>query len=98
MSLEKMLIERGLEGAVLMTGYDDCAVGVLERFGTPPIIIYDKDKVIAKLVEDGATYHEAEEYYEYNQLGGWHGERTPGFLIPFSLGDAEAIQSDTQQE
>jgi len=29
----------------------------------------------------GSTYDDAIEYYEFNQLGGWHGEKTPGFLV-----------------
>ena len=47
-----------------------------------PIVLYDKDKVIKKLMDDGCeTYEEAVEFYEFNQLGGWHGEKTPGFLV-----------------
>ena len=66
-----------------MTGFDDCVVGVLERFGMGDILIYDRKKVIDKLIsEDPAGSHEdAVEYYEFNQLGGWHGDRTPGFLV-----------------
>jgi len=29
----------------------------------------------------GGTYDDAIEYYEFKQLGDWHGERTPGFLV-----------------
>ena len=72
----------GVEDALTMDGYDDCAVGVLERCATESIVIYDKEKVLEKLMADGCdTYEEALEFYEYNQLGGWHGDRTPGFLI-----------------
>ena len=43
---------------------------------------YDKGKVIQQLMDEGCDSHEeALEYYEFNQLGGWHGDKTPGFLI-----------------
>jgi biotin synthase-related radical SAM superfamily protein len=50
-----------------------------------PIVIYDKAKVIEKLIENGCDdYEGANEFYEFNQLGGWHGDKTPGFLIQVS--------------
>lgn len=65
-----------------MDGFDDCIAGVVERFGQPDIICYDKKKVIAKLVErDGMTAEDAVEFYEFNQLGSWVGESTPCFII-----------------
>ena len=73
-----------------MDGYDDCVVGVLERFGMEAIVLYDKAKVIDKLIEDGCDdYEGAVEYYEYNQLGGWHGDKTPGFLVRLSDANRE---------
>jgi len=81
-SLANQLLDLGVDEALTMDGYDDCVIGVLERFGMEPIVLYDKDKVIQKLMDDGCdSYEGANEYYEYNQLGGWHGDKTPGFLI-----------------
>ena len=82
-SLSDKLMDIGVEDALLMDGYDDCVVGVLERFGMEPIILYDKEKVIEKIMKEspGGSYQEALEYYEFNQLGGWHGDKTPGFLV-----------------
>ena len=85
MSLSDRLEDMGAEkdSMLAMTGFDDCVVGVLERFGMGDILIYDRKKVIDKLIsEDPAGSHEdAVSYYEFNQLGGWHGDRTPGFLV-----------------
>jgi hypothetical protein len=64
-----------------MDGYDDCLVGVVERFRQDSYFIYDKQLVLEKLQKNGMTYEEALEYYEYNQLGAYVGERTPAFLI-----------------
>lgn len=67
---------------IKMDGYDDCIVGIVERFGQDSYFIYDKELVLAKLQEDSSmSYEEALEYYEYNQLGAYVGERTPAFLI-----------------
>jgi hypothetical protein len=74
------LAEQFGDDILLMDGYDDCVVGVVEQFGRPPIVCYDRDKVIRKMVADGMTYEEAEEFFEYNQIGAWVGDRTPCFL------------------
>ena len=63
-----------------MEGYDDCIIGVVERIGLPPLLCYDKDKVIERLKKDGMSYFEALEYFEYNQLGAHLGEYTPCFI------------------
>jgi len=83
------LIENLGDEAVLMDGFDDCIIGVLERFGMDSIVLYDKQKVIEKLMKESSAPDElgdlameqALEYYEYNMLGSWIGERTPGFVI-----------------
>ena len=82
-TLAERLLDLGVEDALVMDGgYDDCVVGVLERFGMESIVLYDKAKVIDKLIEDGCDdYEGAVEFYEFNQLGGWHGDKTPGFLV-----------------
>ena len=66
--------------ALTMDGYDDCIAGVLERFGMEPIVVYDKQLVIKNLMKGGATEEEAYEFFEYNQLGAWMGDGTPGFI------------------
>ena len=65
---------------LLMDGYDDCIVGLMSRFGQPSIVCYDQHKVIKKLVSQGMTHDEADEWFEYNQIGAWMGETTPCFL------------------
>ena len=81
-NLSERLLELGVESALVMDGYNDCVAGILERFGMESIVLYDKDKVIQKLMDEGCdSYEGAVEYYEFNQLGGWHGDKTPGFLI-----------------
>lgn len=69
----------GEEGLLVMDGFDDCIVGVGQRF-TDHFVVYDFKKVIARLMEDGLTEEEAIEFHEFNQLGAWVGPRTPVFL------------------
>ena len=65
--------------ALKMDGYDDCIMGLCHQFGRPPVIAYDRDKVIKKLMKD-MTWEEAEEYFEFNQIGAYMGEHTPVFI------------------
>jgi|TARA_R100000049_G_C1932786_1_gene76646 hypothetical protein len=61
--------------------YDKCVVGVVEMFGRPPLVCYDKQMVLDTLVEHGIENpEEALEYFEFNIIGAWVGESTPVFL------------------
>lgn len=61
-------------------------VGIVEQFGRPPIRCYDLDKMFAAYQQDGMTYEEAVDHYEYNVRGAWAGEYTPCFIrAPFDL-------------
>ena len=81
-TLAERLLDLGVESALIMDDYDDCVIGVLERYGMENIVLYDKEKVIQKLIDDGCdSYEGAVGFYEFNQLGGWHGDKTPGFLV-----------------
>lgn len=81
MSVRQQLIDWYGEDMTMMDGYDDCIVGVCTRFGQPPIVAYDRGKVIQKLMmDDGMEYEEAEEFFAFNQLGAWAGEQTPCFI------------------
>jgi hypothetical protein len=65
---------------IIMDGYDDCIVGICERFGQEPIVAYDKTKVLSKLKESGLNEEEALEFFEFNQIGSWLGKTTPCFI------------------
>lgn len=73
-----------------MIQYDDlepCKVGVVYRFGQPPILCYDYHKVIAQYMADGMTEEEAVEHFDFNVIGAWVGETTPCFLDLHPLWD-----------
>ena len=71
-------INEHAEGAVLLTGFNDCIVGVVEEFGGNRVL-YSKEKIIQKLMED-MSEEEAYEYFDYNIIGGYFGDQNPVFL------------------
>jgi hypothetical protein len=83
MTVRELVDEYAAEDPELlqMVGFEDCVAGICVRFGQEPILIYDKQKVIAKLMAGGLDEEEAEEYFGFNQIGAWMGDRTPAFLI-----------------
>ena len=81
-----------------MDGYDDCIVGIVERFGSPPIVCYDRDQVLEKLGKDGMSRDEAEEFFEFNQIGAWVGEETPCFLTQMNRGEIETYFSNEGED
>lgn len=55
-------------------------IGYVERAGMQPQILLDRKKCIGVLVEEGMSWEEAEEYFEFNTLGSFMGdEGTPCF-------------------
>jgi hypothetical protein len=70
--------------ALVMDGFDDCIEGMCFQYGKPPVIAYNKQKVLQKLMDGGIeTLEGAEEYFEFNQLGAYVGEHTPVFIETF---------------
>ena len=65
---------------LIAEGFDEAIIGVGERAGCTPILVYDREKCLAILMLDGATLEEAEEHFELNVLGAWVGESTPIFV------------------
>jgi hypothetical protein len=88
-----MSIEINEEDELLsMDGYEDCIMGIVEQCGKPPILCYNKILMIQKMMDEGASHEEAEEYFDYNQIGAYVGESAPCFLTPMSLGDLLSLE------
>lgn len=67
--------------ALTADGFDDAVIGVVTRFGMDPVVLYDTDKCLAKLMEGGTSYEDAVEHFEFNTLGAWVGPYTPAFAM-----------------
>lgn len=74
------VIAEGHPDALKMDGFDDCILGICSQFGRPPVIAYDREKVIKRLMKDGMDREGAEEFFEFNQIGAYMGEYTPVFI------------------
>lgn len=66
--------------ALLADGFDEALIGICNRYGQPSLAAYDYEKCIKILMQDGISYEEAKEYFEFNILGAWVGEGTPVFI------------------
>ena len=67
------------EGLLFADGFDEAIIGVAERIGMEPVVAYDTNKIIEILSRE-MTEDEAVEYFEFNILGAYMGERTPVFV------------------
>lgn len=61
-------------------GYEDCILGVAEKFGGPPVAALDLEKMLQKMQQDGMTEEEALEFFEFNILGAYVGPETPVYI------------------
>lgn len=69
------------EGAVKLTDFESAIVGVVMEFGNGPRILYSTPKILEILQQkNNMSYSEAEEYFDYNIIGGHFGEQNPVFL------------------
>jgi hypothetical protein len=59
--------------------YDDAIIGVMERAGGSPVIAYDTQKIL-DILERSMSVEEAQEFFEYNILGAYMGDRTPVYI------------------
>ena len=91
---DEMVMGDDSNGLLVMDGYDDCIVGVGQRFNDH-FVIYDLEKVFAKLMADGMSRDEAIEFWEFNQVGAWVGPHTPAFIqVPPAAGAAETGETN----
>ncbi len=82
MTREDLVELTGDDELLFADGFDDAMLGIVERCGQPPIVVYDANKCVAILMKrDGMTGPEAEEFFSFNTLGAWVGERTPAYLV-----------------
>ena len=80
------------EDAKIIDGHDNAIVGMVIQKGGNTLLLYDPLKIVDNLmVNDGMTYDDAVEFYEYNIADAYVGENTPAFLIRLeNLGDTNA--------
>ena len=66
--------------------YEKAIIGIARRFGAEPTVAYDYDKVLELLAEqfkeEGSEdpYMDAVEWFDFNIIGSWVGDKTPIFI------------------
>ena len=67
---------------MLVDGFEAAIVGIAEGCGRSPVVVYDREKCVAILMErDGMDRGEAEEFFDFNVSGVYVGPGTPVFLV-----------------
>ncbi len=59
--------------------FDEAIIGVAERIGQSAVVAYDTTKIV-EILSRTMSVDEAYEYFEFNILGAYVGERTPMFV------------------
>ena len=88
------------EEALFADGLDAALIGYVDRYGQPPVALYDHAKCIeifmAEMPCDDAgcededcehAYLSAVEHFDFNVIGGWQGENTPAFATLLTRDD-----------
>jgi len=66
---------------IKIDGFDAAIVGVASRIGSADFLVYSREKCIEILMaNDGWTYTDADEYFDFNISGAYVGEATPAFM------------------
>jgi hypothetical protein len=59
--------------------FDEAIIGVAERIGDEPVVAYDTTKIVA-ILSRSMSVDEAYEFFEFNILGAYVGQKTPLFV------------------
>lgn len=70
------------EQALFLNGHDNAIIGVGQRCGQLALAVYDNAIIRANLMAEGMDETDAIEFFDFNILGGWHGEHTPILMEP----------------
>lgn len=79
MKLSKILED--YENVLIADGFDDAVIGIEPMTMR---VVYDIDKVIEILMDQGMDHDEAIEYYEFNIVGAYVGKQTPLFVNTYA--------------
>ena len=66
--------------ALLADGFEDALIGWGMQATKMPVAIYNYDKCVEILINEGSSQDDAIEWMEYNVTNAWYGEGTPIFM------------------
>jgi len=80
MTFRERISEINPEALLLPENYDNALMGYINQWNAPTVAAYSSEKIVRVLQQDGLSYEDAYEYYEFNIAGAYLGENTPLFL------------------
>tara|TARA_Y100001934_G_C12323059_1_gene761091 strand:- start:821 stop:1126 length:306 start_codon:yes stop_codon:yes gene_type:complete len=79
--LEERYSDEEIGDILLVDGFEEAFVGVVESFGAAPKACYNYETILDILmVRDNMTYCEALEFFNFNIADAYVGEYTPAFI------------------
>jgi formylmethanofuran dehydrogenase subunit E len=66
------------EECLTADGFDDALVGC--TYGANVVAVYDINKMVEILMQEGTDYEDAVEFLDYNVVGAYLGEKTPLYV------------------
>jgi|TARA_R110000824_G_scaffold136919_1_gene300919 hypothetical protein len=66
---------------IIYDGFDEAVIGIVYRCGMEPVTLYDQDKCLEILMEQGLSPTDAMEHFNFNVAGGYIGPDTPCFAV-----------------
>lgn len=66
------------EDCLTADGFEEALVGC--TYGANVVAVYDVNKMVEILMEEGTDYDDAVEFLEYNVVGAYLGEKTPLYV------------------
>ena len=78
---QRLVDATGDDEMLFADGFDAAIVGYAQRCGEPIVVVYDAEKAVQCLVDQGMTHDEAVEFFHFNTVDAWVGPRTPVFLF-----------------
>lgn len=64
-------------------GFDDAIIGMADGWLPTPKLVYDGEKILAILMDQGMSDIEAIEYCNFNIEGAYVGDETPLIVWPY---------------
>ena len=89
--VERFGDDERFEGMLFADGYDEAFIGLGWRFHDGPVAVYDREKMMEMLMEEGSSFDDAMEHFEFNIVGGWVGAFTPMFVV---MADGKRIREE----
>lgn len=82
------IADEGELDLLVMDGFDECIVGIVEEAGEDPKAVYDRELVIDNLAKE-MGYEDAREYHDFNQTS------QPGVVFLDRPGFGDGVDDDS---